>query len=73
MFVPSFKKISQRVSKLLSGHILKFTKGYNSIKCRWSYGTCYVQCYMFEPIFVKVSQRVSELQTKTVGSTLGRS
>ena len=28
----SFKKISPRVSELLSGHILKFTKGHNSIK-----------------------------------------
>ena len=27
-----FKKISQRVSELLSGHILKFTKGHKSIK-----------------------------------------
>ena len=27
-----FKKISLRVSELLSGHILKFTKGHNSIK-----------------------------------------
>ena len=26
------KKISKRVSGLLSGHILKFTKGHNSIK-----------------------------------------
>ena len=26
---------------------------------------------MFEPSFVKVSQRVSELQTQTVGLTLG--
>ena len=30
--VPSFKKISPTVSELLSGHILKFTKGHNSIK-----------------------------------------
>ena len=30
--VPSFKKISPRVSELLNGHILKFTKGHNSIK-----------------------------------------
>ena len=28
----SFKKISPRISELLSRHILKFTKGYNSIK-----------------------------------------
>ena len=27
-----FQEISPRVSELLSGHILKFTKGYNSIK-----------------------------------------
>ena len=27
-----FQEISQRVSELLSGHLLKFTKGHNSIK-----------------------------------------
>ena len=27
-----FKEISQRVSELLSRHILKFIKGYNSVK-----------------------------------------
>ena len=32
IFVPSFKKISPMVSELLSRHILKFTKGHNSIK-----------------------------------------
>ena len=32
IFVPSFKKISPRVSELLSSHILKCTKGHNSIK-----------------------------------------
>ena len=31
-FAPSFKKISPRVSELFSRHILKFTKGHNSIK-----------------------------------------
>ena len=31
-FATSFKKISPRVSELLSGHKLKFTKGHNSIK-----------------------------------------
>ena len=28
----SFEKISPRVSELLRGHVLKFTKGHNSIK-----------------------------------------
>ena len=32
IFVPSFKKISPRVSELSSGHILKFTKEHNPIK-----------------------------------------
>ena len=32
IFVPSFNKISPWVSKLLSGHVQKFTKGHNSIK-----------------------------------------
>ena len=35
----SFKKIPLRVSELLSGCILKFINGHNSIQCKWSYGT----------------------------------
>ena len=31
MLVPSFNVISQMVSELLSGHILKFTKGYKNV------------------------------------------
>ena len=30
--MPTFMKISLRVSQLLSGHIPKFTKGHNSLK-----------------------------------------
>ena len=28
-------------------------------------------CFIFDPSFVQVSQRISELQTQTVGLTLG--
>ena len=68
IFKPGFKKISPRVSKLLSRHILKFTKGHNSITNEGGV-TVLVLCTLQS--FVKVSQTVSELETQTVGSTLG--
>ena len=43
IFVPSFAKISQKVSKLLSGHYfqIKFAKGHSLKKCRSSYGSAH--------------------------------
>ena len=78
MLVPSFKKISKKVSELLSGCDL-YTKicigAQFYTKCRWSYGTCSVRivwyCFILLPSFAKVCHRASALRTWTVESTLG--
>ena len=54
----------------------KFTKRHNSVQ-RVNGATVLVLCtlsdyfFIFQPSFVHVSQTTSELQTRTVGSTLG--
>ena len=44
---------------------LKFFKGNNSIKCKWSYGSCSLHiawwCFIFLPSSMKISLRVSKL------------
>ena len=69
-------KFQENISKgfRVGGHILKFTKGHNSIKMLVELWYLFYICliiFIFEPSFVKLSLRVSELQTQTVGSTLG--